>query len=312
MKVRPLPCSIVLLDVNPERSLARFYEDTYRPRRLITSSAATVKDYRIAVRRLSQFAGCHVTLDQLSDELIERFMGWLVAMGRSPALANHYVRSLLAMWRFAFRKGLVATQPQDVTKLRLLKRMPEAWSLEELERILAACRKQEGDAIENVPANVWWPAFVLLLYYTALRVSAALALRSEHMNWSTGELFVPGTIQKHRADWSFQLPPALIELLIQSGAKGRSLLLPHRYNLPAIRNRYGRILKGARLPTGRRNMFHKIRRTSATFLADALGEAAAMQHLGHSALSVTRTYLDPTKIRRIDVAKALPAPRSEV
>jgi integrase len=70
-----------------------------------------------------------------------------------------------------------------------------------------------------------------------------------------------------------------------------------------------RIVESAGLPAGRRDLFHKVRRTSATAVANKLGRAAAQDHLGHSAMSVTKVYLDPSKITRVQVADILPRPK---
>ena len=77
----------------------------------------------------------------------------------------------------------------------------------------------------------------------------------------------------------------------------------------ALERRYRKILKRAGLPSGARDLFHKIRRTNATYTADSAGEEAAQKQLGHSHIGLTRkSYIDPRLLKRDQNADALPRP----
>jgi hypothetical protein len=52
----------------------------------------------------------------------------------------------------------------------------------------------------------------------------------------------------------------------------------------------------AGLPHGQYDLFHKLRRTNATAVCEAAGEEATMRQLGHSSMSVTRRYIDTSKL----------------
>jgi integrase len=235
-------------------------------------------------------------------------MVWTMAAGFSAATANRHRATLCAIWRFARRKRWIATEPLDVDKIRIKKRVPDAWSIDQLGRILEACAAQQG-RVCGIPASRWWVAFVLNLYDTGLRVGAALAARTEHLDPASGFLFVPAEAQKQKSDQVFHLHPQTLAAIAETRPADRDLLFPCSYNRHGLLDAYREILRQAGLPCDRRSLFHKLRRTSATFVADALGEEAAMKHLDHSCMAVTKAYLDPTKIRRtVRASDVLPRP----
>jgi hypothetical protein len=71
-----------------------------------------------------------------------------------------------------------------------------------------------------------------------------------------------------------------IEALRAIQQKGDPRLLPWPIQLRKLYRDYKQLRKIAGLPTGRRNAFQKLRRTSATFV-ERETPGAATQHLGH-------------------------------
>jgi integrase len=110
----------------------------------------------------------------------------------------------------------------------------------------------------------------------------------------------------------FRLHPQTIELLQQMKPHGRELLFPWPWTNLArtLYPQFGAILRAAGLPDTARDKFHKIRRTSATYLADVAGEVEAQKHMGHSTVGLTiKYYIDPTKLtRRINAADVIQRP----
>ena len=190
--------------------------------------------------------------------------------------------------------------PADVSLLPTDKRVPEAWSVDEMRRIITAAAETPG-MLCGIPAGKWWPAQLLTLYDTGLRIGALMALESAQLDFETGWLTVPADHQKQRAEQVFQLQADTLDAIAQTRPGERRELFPWPFvdeRWAVLRKRYRKILQRAGLPTDSRCLFHKVRRTSATLIADALGERAAQDHLGHSSLSVTKRYLDPRKMKR--------------
>jgi len=91
-------------------------------------------------------------------------------------------------------------------------------------------------------------------------------------------------------------------------AVGHKLLWPWPFSEAQLYKSYNRILRRAGLDTGRKSKFHKLRRTTATYL-QARGIDAGLV-LGHSDPRVTRdSYLDLSQIVQRRVCDVLPRPQ---
>ena len=311
-KADPPPETVYrIADASP-RTLRRFFEETYRPLRLVLKSEKTVEKYYTTIKLFSDFTACDATLDQFTENRLDEFKVW--CLGRmQAATANGYLRHLLALWRYAWKKRRLDKLPRDVEMLPEIKRIPEAWSQEEMARLLEAAGETAGE-ICGLPARLWWPALILVLYDTGLRIDAAVRLPSANLDLETGWLRVAGETQKQKADQVFRLHADTIETLEAMAPERRERLFNYHFKnrpnqLRPITRGYEDILERAGLPATAKDKFHKIRRTSATYLAEAIGEDEAVKHLGHSHPSVTRRYLDISKItRRMTAADVLPRP----
>ncbi len=305
------------------RTLRHFFREVYRPRRLLKCSEATLDCYTTVFRRLEIFAGCEVTLDGLAQPgFLEDFMAWVIATGRTERTANKHLAHLLALWRYARRKEYVGGNPDFIDKLTVPKREVECWSIEEFERLLAAAAAVGGD-FNGLPYARLLPALLLLIYDAGLRIGAVVQLRSEDFDAVAGSLFCPAEIQKHKMDQRSPVSPQTGEALRRLQPDVREMLFagPQRRRgekakRKDVRNacrllvkRLRRALRAAGLACTRRDLFHKIRRMSATYVCAAGGEALAISHLGHSGPNVIQAYLDRSKIGRQDVTTLLPRPK---
>lgn len=290
---------VYLIRDNSPETLKRYFAEVYRPLRLIGGSARTIEGYESVIDLFSRFLGCDASLHHLTDDHLDRFKCWLIQAGRKPVTVNSRQRHLLAIWRHAWKKRRVEEQPRDVEFMREVKRIPEAWSSDEFGQILFASSQADYE-MGTVPANRWWPAFLLTLYDTGLRLGAAMSLHSADLNLDEGIILARAETQKQKADQVFRLHPDTVAAIKATHPHRRELLFGYpnwRDNKRTLYNRFNRILKAAGLPTTAGNKFHKIRRTSATLVADAISAEAATKHLGHSHASTTRAYLDLRKIR---------------
>ena len=201
---------------HPEKARATHWKmrAKYRPVRMEARgcSQCSIDGHRIAINRLCDYAACEVTLSQLSDDLLEGFVTWQIAAGRSPSTANGRFACILAEWRYAWRKKLVEELPRDCEKLPVPKRMPEAWSIEQMGQLLEACGRVEEE-ISGIPARLFWTATVLVLSDTGIRRSALLGLRREHLDMGTGILLVPAEVQKQSVDQVFKLHPDTLAVI---------------------------------------------------------------------------------------------------
>lgn len=293
--------------MNVEGSLWRFFRESYKPNRLVGRSEGGAKQYEYALKRLYRHVGRSVLVSELSDELLSDHLQWILDGGLSPATANQSRGHIIALWRYAYRKKLIDKLP-DVEKLREPKRLPKAWSVEEVGRILDSCREQKG-LVAGIPAAAWWRAFILVLYDTGLRRRAASLIQRTDLNFEDGWLTVRPEDQKQNAEQQFRLSPETIEAIRAIWLLERLLLFAWTREQRQMWRDYTTILERAGLTHGPKDKFHKIRRTTATHIASTAGIAAACHHLGHSSEAMTKRYIDPRFTQTRDAVDFLPRPK---
>ena len=217
---------------------------------------------------------------------------------------------------------MVSELPQ-VDRLREPKLLVRTWKLDLFGHLLAAVDRHSYtlntrgepdpafDGYDGIPSNLWWRAILLTLYYTGLRITAALSIRKADCEMGETESFVfaAAATQKQAADQRLRLPEdATAAIRAMDGYSSSEKLFPFTHTIQSLHLKFSRLLKRAGLPAGPKDKFHNIRRLSATGVAAKLGRAAAMDHLGHSCMQVTEKYLDYTQIPKIDVSEVLPRP----
>lgn len=291
-----------------ELTVRELFAERYAPLRLAEKAEATRAEYRVALNHLRRYVGRDPTVSELCNDLIEGLLADLIAKGRSPATANKTRAHLLALWRFAHKRLLVA-DPPDVERLKVFQRVPVAWFDWEVSKILAAAAHERWD-ICGIPAHRWWNALFLTLFDTGLRINAVMHAQWENFQEAQRMIGIPPEHQKQGVgqmpDLSDQAMKALAAIRRPSG-----LIFPWPYDQNnrqwATLNRHlRRILTRAGLPTTRLDLFHKWRKTTASYIQRAGGDATS--RLGHSGRQVTRCYLDPriaTPPRQVDL---LPRP----
>jgi integrase len=286
-----------------------FFESVYLPQRLVGRSPGTIKLYRLAIGQFANFLGRQPTLGDLNSPTVVGFLAWHSRQSRvsSAAATNSLRNRILPLWNFAARCGLVSTWPA-VPKLPEPQRIPTAWTLDQLRSLLGAARGVPGE-IAGIPAAAFWETLILLLYDTGLRSGAAFRLRWEWFDEQAASLYVPAEIQKDRQDLLLRVSLQTAAALAAIRQPSRELIFPWPRD-PSLRFlAFRRILQAAGLPHGRRDLYQRLRRTTATlgrFYGGSQGFDPTAQ-LGHSSDMVTRRhYLAPTY--QVQAADVLPRP----
>lgn len=267
------------------------------------SHEATARQYQLQIDHLGRFLGHVPTLDDLTDEQLDAFVADRAAKVAAPT-ANKAYWCLVALWRHAHDLGLVRKRP-TVQPLPEPEQIPFAWLKPEVEALLRACADVEG-TIGEAPANLWWLGLHWVLWSSGERIGALLEIGPEAFDAKRGELFVPAEARKGRRKPKFYpLLPQAVEVLKLMQAFQRERLFPCPFDRTTLYNRYKRILKAAGLPTDRKCKFHKMRRSFASYIEAAGGNATVA--MGHSSRRVAeRSYLDPRICGDQNVAKLLP------
>lgn len=264
------------------------FQSIYRPRNLRSCSPSTLNLWRVSLRHFNTFLGRSATIDDLTDDNLSQFATYRRA-DVAPATVNKDLASLLALWRYLHRRQIVTRYP-DVSLEPEPFRVPIAFTEDEINRLLRSARRARG-FVGEVLASSWFPALILVAFDTGERIGGLLGLRwtdvdlpgrwlifrAEHRKG--GRADKPSRIAEDTATALERLPRVSRDVFHWAGSKC------------GLWKRYGKILRRAGLPDDRLHKFHCLRRSTASHLEAAGGNATAA--LGHASRRNTLRYLDP-------------------
>ncbi len=271
-------------------SLTHFLHSVYIPSRLELSASA-IEQIDIAVRLFESWAGRPLSVHDLSEDLLRRF---LTDYRRSHAAAttNSKRGHLLALWQCAFDEGLLDRPPRraKIRRAKASPAIPEAWTPEEVGRILEAAAEQPGE-MAGLPAADWWRSILLVLYDSGERRGAALKTASSDLSPENGRVIFRET--KTGRPRYCALHPDTAEACRQIHDPGRPLMWPWGLSISYLDKRFKRLLEraGVSYGRGRGGCWHKLRRTSGTLVEANGGDGA--KHLGNSRQVFEKHYRDP-------------------
>lgn len=289
----------------------------YCRRKLIGANPATGTKFFRACRYLEGLLGRSATVSDLTEDHIAAAAEFKIQAGSSVATAKEYRAKLQALAQFAFRRGALKVAP-DAPPLREPRRVPFAWSVDQLRLLFAAVEQSERLVIlpgGKIPFRIWLGSLLMCMWDSGERLGALLKVRWKHIDRQTGRLVVPAEVRKFRTeDKSFQLHQqtlAAIDLLWQTCPPPslEAVVFPWPHTISTLMNWYRRVLKAAGLPHERKQMFHAVRRTVASYYTAAGGDATRL--LGHSSPSVTQVYLSPAIVQTPQPSAILFRPNPE-
>ena len=286
----------------------------YHKLKLATKSKSAMRLHRGSIRHYERFLGRPAMIADLTDENVVAFQGFRLDEKVSPATVNSDTCRLLALWRYAARKRMIDGEP-DVEQLPEYKRVNSSYEVAEVGQLLATIAKHADDIVPKavtkpVLSAIWWTALVRVLYFTGIRIGAAMDIRIDDYEPRRRRLLVRAENQKQKADQMFIISEITHQALMACiGERSNGLLFVWTRNKSLLWTYYHRLLKAAKLPVGRRDKFHRLRRTSATQAEITFGAGSGQRHLGHSSPEMTQQhYLDASMMPDSDMAARLPEP----
>jgi len=236
-----------------------------------------------------------VQLSRLDErEAAERLSEY--AKTRAAATTNSRRRAILTLWRAAADDDLVlAPRARRIPKLREPHQVPRAWTVAEVSRILTACKRAGGGDLDGVRRCDFWRALVLTIYDSAARIGALLAAEPADCDLNTGWLVLRGETQKDAEGQAFPLSAETVAALAAVYAPARRALFPWPYRPEHLWRQFRKIVEAAGLSASRKrkDLFHKLRRTSLSYTARESLDLA-VRKAGHCRAELTiRHYLDP-------------------
>ena len=270
--------------------LAEWFEGVYYPNRLLGGAQTTRRRYHVVLRQFSRFLGHPATLADLTEDEIHAFLCAYAETGVTAVTVNTSRQHLVSLARYAWQRGQLERVP-EIRRLKEYRRVPEAWTIEQLRSLLATCRGCSG-VVADTPARLWWETLFRLLFDSGMRIGAMLQVRRSDLDLERAAILVRPETQKQRAgQWIPFCVRGTLPMVRAIWLPDRELLFPWPYHVSTFYNHLARLQTAAHLPIDRRSKCHRIRRTHASYLVAAGGDAT--QSLGHSSPAVTQGYLDP-------------------
>lgn len=298
---------------SPKTSLMTFLRDSYVPSHL-GIAGATVQQYETTIGLLNRWHGRHVTLGDLSVDLVRRFLHDY-AETHAPPTVNSKRSKILALWNFAADEEIIPEpRPRRIPRMKEPKLLPKAWTIDEVSQILDCCRQQKG-RVGNIRAADWWTSLTLACFDTGVRITALRQTQTIDYDPGRRSLRIRAEVQKDDAEQLHFLADQTGEWIDQHYTMRRQLIWPwphcDRWFWVCFRKRIVEPA-GVRLPPGGHNLFQRLRRTCVSYLA-AIDLGLATRQADHSSEALTKKhYIDPAiakpQVRAIDL---LPRPTVE-
>lgn len=281
-------------------------------------ATATLKGYKEAVKMFIRHSDCQ-TLDSITRQHI---VDWRTHMRDerklSPASINSYLRSLRALLRFAdlhgYHSAEVLAGIKTVQAVKPTKKTIEQVSLKNL---LVWLRDQEQAGLPG-----WfWEGVVKCLYYTGMRRRQLVGLTWGDIDYKQQTILLRGEHSKTKREWKIPLPPWLLPVLtdmrkLSENKLGRTCRRNDQvFNVTLFNPDY----KGDRMTwehvagafkriskrSGVKVSPHRFRHTFATQLAKQGNLRDLQQMLGHTNLSTTMEYVEPSVNQMRDMLGAI-------
>lgn len=254
--------------------------------RRVSPAAAVL--YRRTLTMFGEHLESAPVIGDLTDETVSRWIAHLERSLSQWTIAGHRTR-ILALWRFAARRDPDMPMPREVRRAPPPEPMPEAWTTDEMQRLLVACKQvREGKA--------YFKALILCGYESGLR-------RGDLVRLERSQISQDGTIARRMSKTS---TPHYVR--VQASTAALVLALPGWCPLaiPWGSKKYTRLWQELRKLAGvSEGGLQKLRRTGATYVARDYGIDAARDFLGHRTDSMYKHYVD----RRIAAREIKQPPR---
>jgi integrase len=250
--------------------------------------------YGHTIDKFAEFLGREPLITDLEDVAVSKFLRWRATNPcRGRVVSPHTVAKdrsqLLAIWTWACKKKLHPGEWPGLPRGKRVRRTPTAYTLDEMSRLVRAAKARRG-AMSGVPSAWWWSTILQTAWQTGCRIGELLALRWREVDTSQGRLvFLAETRKGKERDLVAPITATLAAELETRRGQPDALVWP-RTGHPLSHYASMRLLcKAAGVPA---RAFHAIRKSSASYVAAAGGDATA--HLGHADPAMTRGhYLDP-------------------
>lgn len=268
--------------------IASYLADVYALQKDV--SKPTIGLYRGTIKNLSEWLGKPAEWSDITDDTINRWLVYVATSGVSKTTVANYRRFFLTVWRHAFQNGAAEVPPIRIRKIAVPRTLPEAWSISQMEQLLAACDRLQGREIPvGVSRSAFFRAMVLVMWSTGLRLGDIQSLKRQQIG-TDGTVVV----SQQKTNWPVicRLSPEAMAAIVQIGHTPGGLIFGGRLSRAPLFRDFREIVKMA----GLQGTSKKIRKSGATAV-ESVNPGSAKSFLGHLTYGLSyRHYVDPTKL----------------
>ncbi len=268
----------------------------------------TVAAYARDLRRLFAWLGAR-RLEKLRVSELAGYPAWLAEQGLAPGSVARHVASLKVFFRFLQLEGAISdNQAELLGYQKLWQRMPQTLSVDQVDQLLAAPRRADGQWLRD-------RALLETLYATGCRVSELSHLRLRDVHLAERYMQVRGKGDKQRMVPLGARAAAAIERYLR---EERGVLAARRSPAPEWlflsvrgdrlrRERVWELIKRYALRVGASPEVspHSLRHSFATHLLAGGADLRQVQEmLGHASIATTQiyTHVDHSRLKRVHQA----------
>ena len=111
--------------------------------------------YRPCIVLFVRATGCQ-DISTVNRSLINGFVDWLRLQELAPETKRSRRRGLLTLLQYAFDEGYLTDALYRIKKIQAPRRIPRAWSLTQVQQLLATAGELDGRPICRIPSSIWW------------------------------------------------------------------------------------------------------------------------------------------------------------
>lgn len=268
-------------------------------------SQNTLSSYLRDIRQLSDYIETHTddTLDNVTEDELADYIGWLKGNGKSVATVSRAIASVKCFYSLLVTEGYLAESPAaKLVPDKATQKLPQILTSKEVELLLEqpSCTDAKGYRDR---------AMLELLYATGIRVSELIALNINDVNISAGvirclsrdkERFIPlyATAVKALSEYIEFIRPQMIAL------PGEQALFVNVSGERMSRQGFWKIIKSYQQKANIEKTItpHTLRHSFAAHLLENGADLHSIQEmLGHADISSTQIYSQLVKKQLKDV-----------
>ena len=276
-------------------TLKELYENSYKIKlEALGRSPQYSADIKCSINKWERIIG-NVPIESITDEVMNQFaVGLKKETHRgnpvSPCTVRKTMRDIRTLLNHAIKKDIIPKKPEIIMPGEKYRHAKDAFTFEEIQAILKATSIYAGqiiNATQVIKADVWWKNLISFVYYTAVRVGTARAIR---FDWIDGNTINIQDGEGVKTTYILPLHDEAIAIIKQMRElHSNDLVFPWPFGRTYMHKCFRLIVIAAGLPKSRWFGFHAIRKHTGSEMAKT-DFAAAVKLLGHSTPNVTSQY----------------------